>query len=199
MTEETGSTGPIARTSQWRSGDLSWLAGAAAIVAIQQIAIRLFPLDGAWEFARAAIFFVTTAAVLAMTYHFRRFVGGWIVAAGIVMNFVPMAAHGGLMPISYELIRETGAFPQVTDETLGNQLHRSKDIILHEDEIRFQPLSDRFFLRIPGYGPNIFSAGDFVLGAGVLVTAVEASLMVAGIELPTRWRRRPGANATPVA
>lgn len=184
--DETG----IARASNRGAGDAVWLASAAALVVAQQVAVRLLPVDGPWEWVRGATFFLTTAAVLVMALHFRRFAGAWIVAAGIVMNFIPMAAHGGLMPISYELVRDTGAFPQITEESIGDQLHRSKDVVLHEEDVRFYALSDRFYLRIPGYGPNIFSAGDFVLAAGFLLTAAEAALLVANIDARGRLRRR---------
>lgn len=180
-----------ARAPLGRAGDLLWLAGAAGISAIQQIAIRLMPTDGHWEWVRAGIFFVTTAVVLAMAFHFRRFVGAWVVALGILMNFIPMAAHGGLMPASYELIASTGDFPQVTEDSIGKQLHRSKDIILREDDIRFEPLSDNLHITLPVYGPNIYSPGDLVLFTGVILTLVQATLELVGAPLPRIPRRRP--------
>lgn len=179
-----------ARAPLGRAGDLLWLAGAAGISALQQVAIRLMPTEGNWEWARAGIFFVTTAVVLAMAFHFRRFLGAWVVALGILMNFIPMAAHGGLMPASYELIASTGDFPQVSEDSIGKQLHRSKDIILREDDIRFEPLSDNLHIILPVYGPNIYSPGDLVLFSGVLLTIVQAALEVSGVPLPRLPRRR---------
>ncbi|GIW12880.1 MAG: hypothetical protein KatS3mg062_0319 [Tepidiforma sp.] len=156
------------------AGDLFVLAAAVAIFAAQQLAISFMPLDGAAGTARRTLFFVTTIALAAMALHFRRFVGAWLVSAGIIMNLIPMSAHSGSMPIDYEILRRSGAFPEVTEADIGRQTNHGKDVVLRRDDIRFFWLSDRYIVDLPLYGTNIYSLGDFVLFAGLGLVAMQA-------------------------
>jgi hypothetical protein len=120
---------------------------------------------------------------------FRRFYGAWLIAAGISLNFLPMLAHGGLMPVSYTIVRDSGAFPDITEAQIGQQLHNGKDVLLRRDDIHFYVLSDRYTVDAPLYGKNIYSLGDFVLfGGGLLVVAQ------AGLWLAPHPRRSGNAN-----
>ncbi len=157
-----------------RAGDPLFLAIAASLFVLQQVAIRAFSLNGAAGGLRRAIFFSTTIALALLALHFRRYAGAWLIAAGILLNLVPMAAHGGLMPVSYRIVHESGAFPEITESDLGKQRGNGKDILLRDDQIRFEPLSDRYTLDLPLYGTNIYSLGDFVLFAGVVLVVLQA-------------------------
>lgn len=165
-----------ARRALARAGDLAFLGVAIVLFAVQQVAIRAFALDGAIGGLRRAIFFGTTIALALLALRFRRFLGAWFIAAGILLNLVPMASHGGLMPVSYRVVHESGAFPEITEADLGRQLGNGKDILLRDDDIRFELLSDRYTLDLPVYGTNIYSLGDFVLFAGVGLVLIQAAL-----------------------
>ena len=156
----------------------------------QQVAIRFVPTDGFAGGIRRALFFVTTAILVLLALHFRRFWGAWLVAAGIVMNLIPMAAHGGSMPIDYEILAGSEAF-EVTEEDIGEQSNAGKDIVLRREDIHFFPLSDRYVVDLPGYGTNIYSLGDFVLFAGLGLIVVQAAWMLA------RPGSGPGQHETP--
>ena len=150
---------------------------------------------GGWEgVARRSLFFAATAIVIVLALHFRRFFGAWVIAAGIAMNVVPMAAHGGLMPVSYDTVKESGVFPGVTEADIGRQIPNSKDIVLRPHEIRFAVLADRFVVDAPWYGKNVYSAGDFVIAAGVLLAAVQGLLLVVA---PARDRAGGRREADP--
>lgn len=166
----------VARRALARAGDPVFLAIAVTLFALQQVAIRAFALDGAAGSLRRAIFLSTTVALALLALRFRRYLGAWLIAAGILLNLVPMASHGGLMPVSYRVVHESGAFPEITDADLGKQLGNGKDILLRDDEIRFEPLSDRYTLDLPLYGTNIYSLGDFVLFAGVGLVILQVAL-----------------------
>lgn len=166
----------VARRAIARAGDPIFLSVAVALFALQQVAIRAFALDGAVGGLRRVIFFTTTLALALLALRFRRYLGAWLIAAGIVLNLVPMASHGGLMPVSYRVVHESGAFPEITEANLGKQLGNGKDILLRDDEIRFEPLSDRYTLDLPLYGTNIYSLGDFVLFAGVGLVILQVVL-----------------------
>lgn len=159
------------------AGDLFVLGAAAVIFLAQQLAISYMPLDGAAGAMRRMLFLVTTAALALMALHFRRFFGAWLVSAGILMNLLPMAAHGGAMPIDFAILQRSGAFPEVTEADIGRQTNHGKDVVLRRDEIRFYWLSDRFIVDLPLYGTNIYSAGDFVLFAGLGLVAAQAAVM----------------------
>lgn len=166
----------VARRALARAGDPVFLAIAVTLFALQQVAIRAFALDGAAGSLRRAIFLSTTVALALLALRFRRYLGAWLIAAGILLNLVPMASHGGLMPVSYRVVHESGAFPEITDADLGKQLGNGKDILLRDDEIRFEPLSDRYTLDLALYGTNIYSLGDFVLFAGVGLVILQVAL-----------------------
>jgi hypothetical protein len=104
---------------------------------------------------------------------FRWLLGAWLIAAGIALNLLPIAAHEGLMPVAYETIRDSGKWPEYTEGDIGSQVANSKDVILWRDDIRFEPLSDRYVVTIPGYGPNIYSIGDFIIFGGVALAAFQ--------------------------
>lgn len=100
------------------------------------------------------------------------------------MNLIPMAAHGGSMPIDYEILAESGAF-EVTRDDIGKQSNAGKDIVLEREDIHFFALSDRYVVDLPGYGTNIYSLGDFILFGGLGLIVVQALVSLA---VP----RRPG-------
>ncbi len=158
--------------------ELGALLLAVALYLLQDVAISHIPPGSSLAWLRAATFFVATLCFIALALVLRRYLAAWVVAAGIAMNFLPMAAHGGLMPIAYEVIRDSGAFPQVTEEWIGRQVENSKDIVLWRDDVRFYFFSDRFFLEVPGYGPNIYSLGDFVAFSGVALGLLEGAAFV---------------------
>jgi hypothetical protein len=181
---------PAARTSRGisRPGDTWWLLGAATIFLAQQISIRLVGSHGLQGSARRAVFVGTTAALVALALRFRRFWGAWLVAAGIAMNLVPMAAHGGSMPIDWQVLHSSGAFPEITADYIGRQTPDGKDVVLERDDIRFYALSDRYVLTLPVYGPNIYSLGDFVLFSGVGLVLAQAAIELAAPALRGRAR-----------
>lgn len=161
-----------------RVGDAAWLAAALLIFGVQRFAVTTLGQDGAPADLRRAIFFISTALVVVVAVHFRRYYGAWLLALGVLLNFVPMASHGGLMPVAWEVIEESGAFPQVTGADIGRQVPNSKDIVLLRRDIHFEPLSDRYVVDLPAYGTNIYSIGDFVAFAGLAAAAVQIVLLV---------------------
>ena len=167
----------IARTVR-RAGDSWFLAGAAAVFLAQQLAISYLGTSGVEGQFRRVFFFASTILLVLFALRFRRFWGAWLVAAGIVLNLVPMAAHGGSMPIDFAVIEESGAFPEVRREDIGRQTNHGKDVVLERDDIHFFALSDRYVVELPGYGANIYSLGDFVLFAAVGLILLQAPFMV---------------------
>jgi len=162
--------------------DLRWLGVGLVLLVVQQFAIRGLGEGDIETGARRAVFFATTAALCLLALRFRRIHGAWLISAGIFLNLVPMAAHGGLMPIALETVEASGHFPEITTNDVGKPIPYSKDIVLAREDIWFEPLSDRYSVSLPGYGGNIYSIGDFVLFAGLGAAAIQ-------LAIPTRTRR----------
>ena len=157
-----------------RAGDFVVLGLAAIIFLGQQLAISSLDPNGGSGVARQVLFFSTTVLLAGFALWFRRFWGAWLVALGIGLNLIPMAAHRGSMPIDYGIIERSGHFPEVTREDIGKQTNHGKDVVLERDDIHFFALSDRYVLSLPVYGPNIYSLGDFVLFAGLGAAVLQA-------------------------
>jgi hypothetical protein len=85
--------------------------------------------------------------------------GMWVVTAGAFLNFVAIAANGGVMPASAAAVRTAGLAPG--DPTTANSM-----VV---DGARLLPLGDVFALpsRLPV--ANVFSVGDVVIAAGAFV------------------------------
>jgi len=184
----------IARTFN-RVGDLGVLGVAAAIFLAQQLAISNVEPGGPSGVFRQVLFFSTTVLLAMLALRFRRLWGAWLVALRIVLNLIPMVAHGGSMPIDYAIIERSGAFPEVIPEDIGKQTNHGKDIVLNRDDINFFALSDRYVVTLPVYGPNIYSLGDFVLFAGLGAVLLQG----VGGALISLSRRTPQAQPAPTA
>lgn len=187
---------PSGRLGRWR--DPAVLAIAFALLALQELAVSHLAPDGGWSWLRRAVFFVSVPVMVLAALHFRRFAAAWLVAAGITMNFLPMALHGGNMPVAYEIVRDSGTFPEITEEHIGGQIPNSKDVVLWREDIDLYFLSDNIVSTLPGYRTNIYSPGDVVIGAGMLVAIVECTALCFGISLrPTHRRPAGGPVASP--
>jgi hypothetical protein len=187
---ERRSQGTLARLE--RAGELPWLCVVLLLFAVQQFTIRRLGVEGVQSDIRRALFLVIAILFMGLALHYRRFFGAWVMAAGIGLNLVPIIAHGGLMPVSYDTVHDSGAFPEITRADIGKQLGNGKDILLERQDIHFSWLSDRFVVDVPAYGTNIYSAGDFVLFTGVVLVI----LQLAGTEA---WRlKHPRAQSEPI-
>lgn len=161
------------------AGEAAWVATAVGLLVAQRVAISVLDRGGMEAELRRALFFVTTAALIGLALHFRRLAGAWLIAVGIALNFAPMAAHGGLMPVAIETVEASGAFPEISEADIGHQIANSKDVVLERDGIRLYALSDRFYVEAPLYGGNIYSAGDFVIFGGIALAAGQVVAMIA--------------------
>ncbi len=160
----------------------AWLATAAALVWLQVTAVAVLELDGGEGALRRAIIVVSTALFAVLALRFRRYAGAWVVAAGIVLNLLPMSLHGGLMPVSYERVLDSGEFGFVSESQLGMALPRSKDVLLSEDDIHFAMLVDRHLVSLPGYGTHLVSLGDFVVVGGLALVVCQLGLEACGLD-----------------
>lgn len=158
-----------------RIGDRGASLGAIAVLVVQQLTFRLVSGDGFSSVIRTTVVFASTGALVLLALHFRRFVGAWLVSLGIFFNLLAMAANGGLMPVAYEDVQghHFGRLPEITSDDIGKRLSHSKDVVLLRQDIRLRVFSDQHLVKMPIYGENIYSLGDFVLAAGLVLAAVQ--------------------------
>jgi hypothetical protein len=96
-----------------------------------------------------------------------------ILGAGLLLNFLVIAANGGLMPVTEETLLKTGSLPD--DAVVGEWVPQTKDVLLERDDIRLYFLSDR--LVIEALDPiRAFSVGDVVIVIGLVVTMADLLL-----------------------
>lgn len=163
---------PLLR-AEARLGTPGVAAAAIGLLAAQQLAIRALEPEGAALLPRTAVIYLSTAALVVLVLHFRRFVGAWLVSLGIAFNLVAMTANNGSMPIAFEDIEghTLGRLPPVTEEQVGKRLPDSKDIVLRRSDINLVFFGDQHLVNLPMYGENIYSLGDVILFGGLVLAA----------------------------
>ena len=158
-----------------------WPVAAAAL--ILQVALTWGsggPLVGPWRVAALWATHGVLAAVLLANV--RKPGMAWLMA-GMGLNFLVMAANGGLMPVSPETLVRGGhgqVLAQLSADsggTPGVAAQRKKNVILPEEQTRLALLSDR--LLVPGHA-GAFSAGDVLIAVGIVLAlgAAGASISV---------------------
>jgi len=88
-----------------------------------------------------------------------------ILVGGLLLNFLVIAANGGLMPISPQTANLLAGKDTLQFMNLGDRFGE-KDILLPMQSIHFEFLADRFLL--PAWLPfkAAFSLGDILIGTG---------------------------------
>jgi len=96
-----------------------------------------------------------------------------LLGIGLALNFIAIAANGGLMPISPETVAD--ARININGVSLGDWVPRSKDVLRAPEDTHLRFLTDIFVWRNPT-GVRAFSIGDLVLAAGLVLTLADLLL-----------------------
>ncbi len=94
-----------------------------------------------------------------------------ILALGSVLNFAAIVANGGLMPVSPEARLQAG-MTVIGQSGFGKVLPEGTGVLLPVDQTNLWFLSDIIPVSFIG---GVFSAGDVVIGVGLLVFVLEAT------------------------
>ena len=154
-------TVPLAGGRLWRLADVElrhqWLIGLALFAQILFITVLPGQLDG----IHAPAHLMTYGLAGAFVWANRAIPGVWLIGLGGAANFVAIAANGGVMPASADALAAAGL---VADK--GEAFANSA--LLEGARMAF--LGDVF--AIPAAWPlsNVFSVGDVIIGAGLLVS-----------------------------
>ncbi len=107
----------------------------------------------------------------------RRRIGLLVIGAGMLMNFLAIVSNGGLMPISPATMENAGFHDELAELELGDAVPQTKNVLLAEGDTNLRWLSDRFTFDSRSPFP-VFSIGDLIIAAGLIVTLVEFLLPV---------------------
>jgi hypothetical protein len=159
-----------------------WLAAAA--FAVQVVLVTLVPEgdETLHRIAHLATYGLVGACILRnLDIRFM-----WLVAAGGLLNFIAIAANGGVMPASASALSAAGL--DVRSGEFANS-----DLV-HDAHVAF--LGDVFAIPAGWPGANVFSVGDalMVLGALLVLHAATGSRLFAA-----RETRRPRDQVAPTA
>jgi hypothetical protein len=132
---------------------------------------RWLKLPDGWV---SVLLVVSQLILLVFAWQNRKKPGGWLLGAGLLMNFLVIFTNGGMMPINPETVHRLVPNAPTGSWQIGERLGRTKDIVLLESQTRFSFLSDRFLLPAWLNYPVAFSLGDvfIALGAFWLVTSM---------------------------
>jgi len=158
----------------------------AAALGLQILVISVVPTIP--DIAAQVVHLASYALAAAFLWANRRIAGLWLVALGAAANVLVISVNGGVMPASAAALRRAGLVTESAEF--------ENSTVVHGARLRF--LGDVF--AVPEGWPlaNVFSVGDVLIVAGVILTlhAVCASRLgrlVGGGRLPGRT----GASATP--
>ena len=149
--------------------------GWLALVAVVAQLIVIYVDFGGAEELRRFVFPASFVLLLAFIILNRRRVGFLVIGAGTFLNFLVIVANGGLMPVSPANMEKAGLGDELAELRLGDAAPMSKNVLLEEGDTHLQWLSDRFTWECLGPFP-VFSIGDIIIAAGLVVVLVELLL-----------------------
>jgi len=162
-----------------------WLVVVA--FGVQVLLVTVVPAGDETLHRAAHVFtYFLAGACIAMNLNLRFM---WVVALGGLLNFVAIAANGGVMPASGSALDAAGLSP--------SSEFANSDLVRHP-HVGF--LGDVFAIPAGWPGANVFSVGDalMVLGAFLVLHAATGSRLFAAREAPRlRDRGAPRAPARP--
>lgn len=138
--------------------------GGGAIFALTLQLLAIFaPLGD--DVPRRALLLLSYIVLIGFVFLNLRRIGMAIIGIGLLLNFLPIVANGGLMPVTPETLAR-GDFPE--DVRPGDWVPGSKDVLLEEEDVRLWEFGDRFVLdAFPG--TIAYSAGDIFVAVGLVV------------------------------
>lgn len=144
-----------------------------ALLAVSLQLLAIFGPLGDDDLPRRILMVVSYLFLFAFVAANVRRAGIAVIGFGLALNFIVIAANGGLMPITPETMLKTGSIPE--DVGPGDWVPHSKDVLRERGDVTLHFLSDR--LVWDDFSPvRAFSIGDVVLLAGLVVTFADLCL-----------------------
>jgi len=92
-----------------------------------------------------------------------------IIGIGLLLNFLPIVANGGLMPVTAENLARVDLLHRIDGRAEGDAIPYTKNVLKAKDDIHFYELSDRIVWDNPVFF-RLFSIGDVVIAGGLAIT-----------------------------
>ncbi len=150
-------------------------AGVLAIFALAIQASAIFVPLGADGVPKRLLFQLSYLLLIYFVAINRRRIGLLIIGLGLVLNFLPIVANGGLMPVAPEALAEIDQLHRIEGLDEGDAIANTKNLLKERENTRLWTLSDRLVWDNPVFF-RVFSIGDVVIGAGLIVTLAELFL-----------------------
>jgi hypothetical protein len=123
------------------------------------LAVQLVAIFSRDEMLTRVALLCTYPALIAIALANLRVLGMPLILTGALLNFVSIAANGGLMPVSPESIAEAGGLGSIEGIASGEAIAGTKSILLAEDEMVLAGLADRIVVDLPIVGQATFRRG----------------------------------------
>ncbi|MFQ5878818.1 MAG: DUF5317 domain-containing protein [Dehalococcoidia bacterium] len=149
--------------------------GLIALGALGLQAVVVYTGIGQTDYLSRSFFILSYLLLFVFVWANRRHLGVSVIGVGLLLNFVAIAANGGLMPISPETLVRAGLTQQLPQLEIGEPVPHTKNIVLEQEDMSLWFLSDILALDNP-LGVRAFSVGDTVIGAGLVVTLAQLLL-----------------------
>src|SRR3972149_2497669 len=134
-------------------------SGWLAVIALLAQVVVIYVGFGEAAVLRRFIFPSTYVLLLAFVILNRRRIGFLVIGAGMLLNFLAIVSHGGLLPISPASMEKGGLGEELAELRPGDAVPDSKNVLLEESDTNLQWLSDRFTWISDGPFA-VFSVGD---------------------------------------
>ena len=134
---------------------------------------------------RRFIFPSSYVLLLAFVVLNRRRIGFLVIGVGMLLNFLAIVSNGGLMPVTPANAEKAGMGYKIEGVELGEAIPRSKNVLLEASDSHLNWLSDRF-TWVSGSPFAVFSAGDIIVAAGLVIVLLEFILAALPRSSPDR-------------
>ena len=144
-------------------------AGVLALFALAMQVIAIFAPLGFDDVPKRLLFEMSYVVLIFFAIVNLPRPGFLIIGLGLLLNFLPIVANGGLMPVTAVSLAKIDQLHRIDGRAEGDAIPRTKNVLKNKDDAKFYVLSDRLVFDNPVYVP-ILSIGDLVIGTGLVVT-----------------------------
>jgi len=163
-------------------------AGAVALFAVLMQAAAIFVPFGAEDAPKRLLFEISYVLLLFFVAVNWRRLGIAIIGLGLLLNFLPIIANGGLMPVTSGTLARIDEAHVLEGLKEGDAIPYQKNVWRERENTHLYFLSDRLVWDNP-FHLRVFSIGDVIVAGGLILT-------LGDLFLP-RLQRRPQDGASP--
>jgi len=144
-------------------------AGVLALFALGMQAVAIFAPLGFDDTPKRLLFELSYLLLILFVILNLPRPGLVIIGIGLLLNFLPIVANGGLMPVTATNLARVDLLHRIEGRTEGDAIPYTKNVLKAKDDIHFYELSDRLVWDNPVFF-RLFSIGDIVIAGGLVVT-----------------------------